>query len=197
MKSKHMENISSNANQPPIKKTSSIIKWTLVFGIAIVINLFLTYLVRVVYHEPMFEDFCPEKQINEAIETKEACLAIGGQWNENPEMKYPGQPAILPQPVGYCDPTFTCQQQFEETSGVYNRDVFIVFVVMGIILLVGSVFLVGVEVISLGVSFGGVLALIIGSMRYWSDMNDIVRVIVLGVALISLIGIAYKKFRDA
>jgi hypothetical protein len=41
-----------------------------------------------------------------------------------------------------------------------------------------------------------VLALIIGSIRYWSDMDDILRVALLGIALGSLLGIAWKKFRD-
>ncbi len=191
-----METIQPGTGEGPVKKRSAVIKWALVFGIAIVINLFLTYLVRVVHHEPMFEDFCPAKQVNEAIETKEACLSVGGQWNENVEMKYPGQMTVVPQPAGYCDVNFTCQKAFEDMSAVYNRNVFIVFVIAGIALLAGSVFLSAVETVSLALSFGGVLALIIGSMRYWSDMDDILRVIVLGIALIALIGIAYKKFRD-
>lgn len=178
------------------KKRSVVIKWALVFGIAIVINLFLTYVVRVMYHEPLFEDFCPAQQVNEAIETKEACLSVGGQWNENPEVKYPGQTTVVPQPAGYCDVNFLCQKEFEKVNTVYNRNVFVVFVIAGILLLGGSVFLSGVEAISLALSFGGVLALIIGSLRYWSDMDDILRVIVLGVALVALITLAYKKFRD-
>ena len=79
---------------------------------------------------------------------------------------------------------------------VYNRNVFVVFVVAGILLLIGSVYLAGAEAVSLGLSFGGVLSLVIGSMRYWSDMNDILRVIILGVALVGLIYVAWKKFKD-
>lgn len=183
-------------NIPSPKKASGFVKWALVLGIAIVINLFLTYAVRVAYHEPAYEDFCPEKQVNEAIETKEACLEIGGQWNENVDVKYPGQPTVVPQPEGYCDATFTCRKQFEDVNKVYDRNVFVVFVIAGILLLAGSAFLAGAEAISLGLSFGGVLALVIGSIRYWSDMDDILRVIILGLALIALIWIAYKKFRD-
>lgn len=177
------------------KNRSSVIKWALVIGIAIVINLFLTYLVRVVYHEPLFEDFCVEKQVNEVIENKEVCLEMGGQWNENNVKSMPQRGDML-EPSGYCNTTFTCQKQFDDVNKVYNRNVFIVFVIAGIILLGGSVFLAGAEAVSLGLSFGGVLALIIGSTTYWSDMEDILRVVILGFALAALIFVAWKKFRD-
>lgn len=43
-----------------------------------------------------------------------------------------------------------------------------------------------------GFSLGGVISLIVGTMGYWSDM----RVLVLGVALITLIILGVWKFRD-
>lgn len=177
------------------KHHSGVIKWAFIIGIAIVINLFLTYLVRVVYHEPLLENFCLEKQVNEVIETKEACVEIGGQWNENNVKSVPQRGDVL-EPNGYCNTTFTCQKQFDDVNKVYNRNVFIVFVVAGIVLLGGSVFLAGAEAVSLGLSFGGVLALIIGSTTYWSDMDDILRVVILGFALAALIFVAWKKFRE-
>lgn len=192
-----MENPAYSPNpNAPVKKRSAVVKWALIIGIAIVINLFLTYLVRVIYHEPEFTDFCPEKQVNVAIETKDECLSVGGQWNENVDIKRPLLSGETPQPIGYCDPNFTCSQQYEDANKVYNRNVFIVFVVAGILLLSAGAFLAGVEAISLGLSFGGVLALIVGSIWYWSDMNDILRVIVLGAALVGLIFVAWRKFSD-
>ena len=98
--------------------------------------------------------------------------------------------------MGYCDVNYTCSKQYEDVMKVYNRNVFVVFVIAGIVLLIGSVYLAGVEVISLGLAFGGVLALIIGSTRYWSAMDDILRVIILGVALVGLFFVAWKKFKD-
>lgn len=178
------------------KKQSSIIKWTLIVGIMIVVNLFITYLVDVIYPAPEFTDFCPEQQVNRAIETEAACLEIGGQWNENIEAKNITPQITVPVPAGYCDATYTCGKQYEETMKVYNRNVFVVFIIAGILLLIGSVFLKGAEAVSFGLSFGGVLALIIGSVRYWSDMDDILRVILLGIALAGLIYVAWKKFKD-
>jgi hypothetical protein len=97
---------------------------------------------------------------------------------------------------GYCNQEFTCQQKFEDANKVYNRNVFIVFTVVGIAALAASVFAGAAEAVALGLSFGGVLSLIIGSVRYWSDMEDILRVVILGVALAALIWTAYKKFKD-
>lgn len=187
--------ISSSGSPTISRKHSVVVKWALIVGIAIVINLFLTYLVRVLYHEPEYTDFCPERQVQEAIETREECLGLGGQWDENLATK-PMIPEDIPRPVGYCNVDFTCSQQFDDTMKMYNRNVFIVFVAAGILLLAASVFLTGAEAISLGFSFGGVLALIIGSIRYWSGMNDILRVVILGVALVGLLWVAWKKFRD-
>lgn len=170
-------------------KRSSIIKWAFIVGIAITINLFLVYVVRVIYHAPEFTAFCPQEQVNEAIATSEACVAVGGQWNAS-------IPSDKTAATGYCNTTFTCQQNFDAVNRVYNRNVFVVFVLAGIALLLGSVFLRGSEAVSLGLSFGGVFALIVGSLSYWSDMNDILRAVILGVALIALVATAWKQFRD-
>lgn len=180
------------------KKKSSIIKWALIIGIAIVVNLFITYLVDVIYHTPEFTTFCPERQVNRAIESEAACLEVGGQWNENVNMKGGEVPQAVTIPLAssYCDVNYTCSKQFEDAMKVYNRNVFVVFVTLGILLLIGSAYLAGSEAVSLGLSFGGVLALVIGSTRYWSDMNDILRVIVLGIALMGLIFVAWKQFKD-
>lgn len=188
-----MEVVTSHNEEASQAKKSTFVKWALILGIAIVINLFTTYVVQVLYPAPDFNAFCPEKQVNRAIESEEACVSVGGQWNENSAKPAPG---LISEPAGYCDPSFTCNKQFTEKTSLYNRNVFIVFVVVGIALLLGSVFLSGAEAVSLGLSFGGVLALVIGSLRYWSDMNDILRVILLGVALAGLLYVAWKKFHD-
>lgn len=193
-----METFSKEAPLTSQKKKSSIIKWALIIGIAIVVNLFITYLVDVISPTPEFTTFCPDRQVNRAIESEAACLEVGGQWNENVNMKGVEAPqaTVVPLSSGYCDVNYTCSKQFEDVMKVYNRNVFVVFVIAGILLLVGSVYLAGSEAVSLGLSFGGVLALVIGSTRYWSDMNDILRVIILGIALAGLIFVAWKQFKD-
>lgn len=175
------------------RKKSAVIKWMFVIAIAIVLNLFLTYAVDVVYDQPQYEDFCPVRQVVKEIDTQADCLEVGGQWNPNVSDKSVQDVSV---PAGYCDQDFTCRQKFEDESGIYNRNLFVVFVIVGALALMASVFLTGAEAVSLGLSFGGVLSFIIGSVTYWSDMNDLLRVAILGLALVALIWLAYKKFKD-
>ncbi len=182
---------------PEVKQTASpVIKWAFIAGITIVVNLFLVYLVDVFYAQPDYLTFCPDQQVNRLIESESACLEIGGQWNEGVPTKMMMSKSSMPVASGYCNATYTCQKQYEEAMTIYNRNVFVVFVIAGILLLAGSVSFVGAGVLSLAFSFGGVLAFLIGATRYWSDMNDILRVFILGIALASLIAIAWKKFKE-
>lgn len=189
-----MENTPATSITTGLKK-SGFIKWCLVLAIAIVTNLFISYATQVLYPEPQYEHFCPEKQVNKPASDEASCISVGGQWNENVAsdgiMTVPGSEL-----KGYCNEDFTCSNNYEDTLSLYNRNVFVVFVIAGILLLIASVFLAGSQAASLGLSFGGVLALIIGSVRYWSDMDDVLRVLLLGVALCALFWVAWKKFQD-
>lgn len=173
-----------------------LLKWALIIGIVVVLNLFLNYSISLFYKEPDYNNYFPQQQVVEPITTKEACLAVGGQWNENTNVMPKG---IYPTPTSpqinnsYCDPNFTKQQEFSNAQKVYQRNVFIMLVVLGVISLLLGAFIPN-EIITLGLSWGGVLSLIIASMRYWSTADNVVRVIILAFALGALIWLAVKKF---
>ena len=131
--------------------------------------------------------------------TKDECVKAGGQWNENTSMLNSTSPIAAQQKVestSYCDTQFTCSQNFYSNLTVYQRNVFIVLVVLGILSLFVGFYLSAITAVSLGLSLGGVLSLVIGSIRYWNSMTDYLRVIILGIALVALIWIGVKKFRD-
>jgi len=187
----------------PIKK-SNILKWALILGIMVVVNLFFNFAIATIYDSPEYSNFCENKQVVELYETQNECVAVGGQWNENrgftkidPRgIEVPT--SIVDVPAGYCNVNFTCGQEFSEARSVYDRNVFIVLTIIGAALIIGSVLLVGVEAVSMGLALGGVLSLVIGTMRYWSNMDEYLRVIVLGLALIALIwvgGLVSKSLR--
>jgi len=98
------------------------------------------------------------------------------------------------EPMPYNDAAYTAQvNTFQAAQKNYDRSVFIVLVVLGIIVLVlGSLFTN--EILSLSFAWGGVLSLIIASMRYWTDADNLFKVIILAVALGVLIWVAVKKF---
>lgn len=171
------------------KKQNTLVRYAILFGLVILINLFITYAIQVAYPAPEYDQFCKVEQVNKTYATKEECVDNGGQWNTPAGSGEMGQEA-------YCNNNFTCSQEFDAASSLFNRNVFVVFVVAGLALLVGSLFIPGSTLIASAISLAGILALIIGSMTYWSDMNDILRLIILGVALVTVLYFAWKKFED-
>lgn len=183
-------------------KTARVVKWALIVAITIVMNLFFNYAISLVYKEPAFETFCPNSLVSKAYNNKDMCVQAGGQWNETTvPVDINGMTKPIPtkseQVTGYCNVTYTCQQKYDDARTLYNRNVFIVLVVLGVLSLVAGAYLTHLSsVVSLGFSFGGVLSLIIGSMRYWSDMQDVLRVVMLGVALAVLVWLGIKKIKE-
>lgn len=180
-------------------RTFNILKWLLIVSIVIVLNLFFNFAITSFYHAPKFEDFCKTQQVNVQPTSSQACLAVGGQWNETSatEKPIPAQPDNLrPQTTGYCDIFFTCQKNYQSANDLYQRNLFVVLIVLGILSLIAGFLLSASSVVSLGLSFGGVLSLIIASIRYWSSMDEFIRVIILGIALVILIWIGIKKFKE-
>ena len=177
------------------QQKSKVLKWSLIIGITIVLNLFFNYSLSVVYSSPEYNNFCKNEQVVEAITTKDACVAVGGQWNAN---VYPQKPTVVGEvvPAGYCDPNFTCSKEFQTASDNYDRNVFVTLVVLGVITLGVSSFIPNIAV-SQGLSLGGTLSFIIASMRYWGSANDLIKVFILGVALAALIYLAIKKFGNS
>lgn len=176
---------------------SKVLKWALVVGIIIVLNLFFNYTLSLVYKQPDYNTFCPNTaQVIEPINTKEACLNLGGQWNGNvygePIQAKVGKPV----PQGYCDQQFTCRNNYDAAQRAYDRNVFVTLVLLGAICVAIGTFFKGNILIGMALSLAGVLSFIIASMRYWSSADDLVKVIILAIALAILIFVAIKKFKD-
>jgi len=181
--------------------TKKILKWPLIIGIVIVLNLFFLYAIKTAYPKPEYEDFCPKEQVVKQIETKEECLEGGGQWQERdirvkPISMYDGDVVTIEEPAGYCNQNFTCSQSFDEVRENYERNVFILLIVLGVISVVVGFLTIGKEVVSLALSLGGVLSFIIASIRYWQFASDWVHLGILTIALAVLIYLAIKKFTE-
>ena len=178
---------------------SKVLKWSLIIGIVVVLNLFFNYALSLVYKNPTYEAFCPISQVNKVVDTQNACVLQGGQWNENiPSLVNGPVSTIKGQnvPVGYCNLQFTCQNNYNAAQKVYDRNVFITLVILGALCVALSSFLGGNVVISIALSLAGVLSFIIASMRYWSSADDLIKVIILAIALAILIWVAFKKFKN-
>ena len=177
-----------------------VLKWALIIGILVVLNLFFNYTISLFYKEPDYNIYLPQSQVIESPTTKEECLKVGGQWvvNQQYTPNAPTKPSgaflnnvIIPQ--GYCNADFLRQQEFSDAQEAYQRTIFIILVVLGVISLVSGAFIAN-EIVTLGLSWGGVLSLIVASMRYWSSADNLIKVLILGFALAVLIWLAIKKF---
>ena len=164
-------------------------------GIIIVLNLFFNYALSLVYERPEYEAFCPSPQVVTIPDNQNECVAQGGQWTDNAYYGKPMRTDVF-EPVGYCDLQYTCRQEFDVANKTYERNVFVVLVVLGALSVLIGNFFVGNAVISSGLALAGVLSFVVASVRYWSAANNLVRVIILAIALGVLFWVAVKKFND-
>lgn len=178
---------------------SRVLRWAFSLGIIIVLNLLFGVGISLFYEAPQFDDFCGSKElVVEALDTQESCNEAGGQWIESTAV-VDGRtvtPKLDTDADGYCDATFTCRQEYEDTRDVYNKTVFIALVVLGLVAIVVGVATKGWGVVANGLALGGVLSLVIASVRYWSSASDLIRFLILLVALGVLIWFGVKKFRE-
>jgi len=184
----------TNPITPNKIKKPAILKWAIAIAMVIVVNLFFHYVIATFYTEPKFETYCPMQNIvlNDAV----SCVNNGGQWTNNQLAPKQVTEAVKSgEPLGWCDVNFTCNKNYTEAHSIYNRNVFIILIVLSLVVLALGVFL-PIEVLSLGFSWSGVLSLIIASAQYWSDANNWMRLVILALALAILIWLAIKKFQD-
>jgi hypothetical protein len=202
-------------------RQSKVLKWSVIIGIIIVLNLFFNYAISLVYPAPDYNVFCPQSQIVNPPENQTGCLKAGGQWTVYPASAVPtpattitpvtptnsvaNSPAsvksvpMIPatsQPTGYCDATYTCGNNYTTAMNLYDRNIFIALVSLGVISILVGLFWRTTDAVSVGLSFGGVVSLIIGSGRYWSEAGNILKVVILAVALVALIWVGVRKFKD-
>lgn len=172
-------------NAPP-----KFVRWAVMLGIVITLNIFFYVASTLIFPQVNYEDFCPINQPSPATES--ACTQMGGVWNPVP---MPDKTA--PQaPSGFCDLTSKCQKPYEAAMQQHQMWVFTFMVGAGVLSLIIGVLPIGSSIVSSGLSYGGVLAFIIGSVQYWSQAGNWLRLAIATVALIALIYIGIRRFRD-
>lgn len=171
---------------------SKFFKISLVVAIIIVVNLFFNYSLSFIYNEPSHEDYVKTTQVVKNINNQEECVATGGQWNDYDATYAPKSVDGTTVLKGYCDVFYTSNLEYQAAVKIYDRNVFIALVILGIISIVVGAF-VTVSIIPVAFSWAGVLSLIIASMRYWTSADKLLKVIILACALGALIWVAIKK----
>lgn len=175
---------------------SKIKKNLLSVAIAIILVLFIAYGINTFYKSPKYDDFCSEDLYKQQAYSEEECLALGGKWDQRttrPIKVEADSDATTTE--GWCDVQYTCREEYDDAREVYNRDVFFISLVAGLIALIVGGIVLKIESVSIGIMGGGILTIIYGTIRYWGDMSDVYRFIILGVVLGVLIWMGYKKLK--
>jgi hypothetical protein len=168
------------------------VRWAVLVGIVILVNIFIFTAISYTFPEPKYDDFCnyggyPGVEYTEAA----SCEENGGLWTT-----YSPKPVVENGPVGYCQINYMCQKEYDAARETKSQHAFLLYVAIAILALLGGTFLKGSSIVSAGLSYGGVLLLIVGSIRYWQDVPELWQLGVSGLALAILIFFAYRKFKD-
>jgi hypothetical protein len=180
------------------KHSSKARRIILSFAIAVVFAFFVGFAINTFYEPPQWDRYCPSdyKQYN----NESACVSVGGKWTNYTDVNTAPVPVAKGNATinitGWCDNYFTCSQKYNDYQNVYDRNVFVICLIIGVVAIILGAFFLAVESVGSGAMGGGVLTIIYGVIRFWGQMSKYFRLIVLGLVLIVLIWIGYKKFRE-
>ena len=89
-----------------------------------------------------------------------------------------------------------CYDEFQPVENLYKRNVFIILIILGVLTIIIGLFLKQVPAVYFELMLGGLINIVEGVIRYWANMNEYLRFVILGVLLVILIWVSYKKLRD-
>lgn len=174
-------------------------------GIALIVAFFFGYGISTFYESPKHKNFCREGEFQEpvarelvtTVPLKANCSYI--EPDKSLRIKCTEKEGIITAKYDkdgctesyYCE---MCYKEFGDAREVYNKHVFIISIILGIIALAVGVTL-KLPSVSSGIMGGGVLTIIYGTLRYWGQMPDYTRFIILGITLVILIWVGYKKLK--
>ena len=141
-------------------------------AIAIIFLMFCVFGTKLIYDEPKYEDYCDYQEFSETDYINESY---------------------------YTQVYRECSDKYNEANKDYSKKMFIISLIFGILVIVGCTIFISTNSISGGLMFGSLMFIIYGTGRYWNYMDDLVRFIILSIALVVLIYVSYwtsKKMKD-
>lgn len=175
-------------------KPPKFVRWAVLIGIVVVLNLFFFVARSFVIPEPQYNDYCPAN-VTPALNA-DACKKQDGVWVDTVDTSS-GAPAAKPlAPTGYCDLFQKCQPVYEAAHKQFQIYAFAFMVGVGILSLIVGVLPLGSSIVSSGLSYGGVLAFVVAAVQYWGEADNLIRLAISTIALIALLYIGIRRFRD-
>ena len=149
------------------------------------------YGVNTFYDSPDYNDYCAEAEMNWYINNSVQCEAVDGKWSG-----YMG-PKTVGSPDGYCDVAYTCRMEYEADRETYSRNVFLIALPLGIIVVAVGALVFGLEAVGAGLMAGGVGIILWGVGGFWGFAEDWLKFVLSLLGLVVLVWLAYyfnKKF---
>lgn len=158
-----------------------------VLGVAIMVVTIsvMVYGINTFYEEPQYNDFCEEYKTPQISETQFQCESAGGKWNS---YDAPVKPEGI---TGYCEADYTCRQEYEKSSEIYRRNVFIIALPLGIIIIAVGALVFHLDAVGAGLMAGGVGTIIYGIGGYWRYTENWLRFVLSLIGLVALIWLSY------
>ena len=180
--------------------------YALMIGIALLFVFFIIYLTEAIHPAPQYDQFCgqefepryktepipaggvatnaeeSQRRINRAVNE---CGSRGGilvNYTYDEDNLFVSADCSL------------CNKEYEEAAKKHAMIVFYIATIAGVLSLIAGMYvLTGVEAVGLGFMFSGLILIFYGGVQSFRYFGRIARVVLLGLGLLLLIWIAYKK----
>lgn len=160
--------------------------------------MFCVYGTKLIYEEPRYSDFCDNTYYrfdypDKTLDTTNCNFNAELKEKTNKCYKDNGIPRFDYDENGceydlFCD---MCNAEYSEVSEHYNKNLFVISLIVGLIIISASVIFIKISAISGGLMLGSLFYIIFGTANYWSFMEDVLRFVILGIVLGVLIWLAY------
>ncbi len=184
----------------------AIKSYALMIGIALLFVFFIIYLIEAIHPAPQYDQFCgPEfgpryktaplpagEAATNADESQRrmdrAVNECGSQGGALVNYTYDEKNLFVSADCSLCN------KDFEQASKEHAMIVFYISTIAGVLTLIAGMYiLTGVEAVGLGFMFSGLILIFYGGVQSFRYFGRIARVVLLGLGLLLLIWIAYKK----
>jgi hypothetical protein len=157
----------------------------ILIGVAIFIltSFVVVYGIQTFYPSPKYEDYCNKPQYYPLNKTE--CDEQEGIWNRYPEK------INIEEENGWCDVVLECSQNYNLKRESYSRNIFIISLIVGILLIVIGVIFFSPEFIGGGIVGGGIFSLLYGTSYYWQTAGNEFKFFISSTGLIIMIIFGY------
>ncbi len=172
-------------------------------GIFIVYLLMLSYGIEAFYPSPKYDAYCTGYDPGYPVKT----YPVGGSCtfsqtlaDQASQCSVQGGYAVYTYNETGCETGIKecnlCSKHYMDAQKVYDKRVFIIALIAGIITLGVGYGILSVEPVGSALMASGIGAILYGSIRNWQNLSDVLRFVLLVVALVLLIWIALRINKD-